>query len=77
MPQKKTPRDKRLSVAKNMPPLARKKPGHEYSVANDQVLDWVKLHTDLGLYLVDLLARIGYIKYDSKAGTWQGVDYET
>ena len=68
--------DKRLSVAKTMPPLHRKKNGSDYSVQNDRVLDWVKAHTDLPMYLIDLLARIGYINYNDKTATWQGVDYE-
>lgn len=28
------------------------------------------------MYLIDLLARIGYITYNEKTATWQGVDYE-
>lgn len=76
MPKRTGDYDKRLSVAKKMPPLYRRKPGKEYSVQDDRVLDWVKLHTDLPMYLIDLLARIGYIAYNSETGMWQGVDYE-
>ena len=68
-------RDKRLSIVKNMPPLRRTIPGEKYSACNDQVLDWVKYHTDLSMYLIDLLARIGYIVYDPDTGKWRGADY--
>ena len=68
--------DKRLSVAKTMPPLHRKKNGNDYSVQNDRVLDWVKAHTDLPMYLIDLLARIGYITYNEKTAEKQRAAHE-
>lgn len=68
--------DKRLSVARKMPPLERSPHGEEYSVNRDRVLDWVKRHTDLPLYLVSLLAQIGYIEFNPDTQKWQGVDYE-
>ena len=67
--------DQRLSVAKKMPPLHRRRSGQEYSVQSDRVLDWVKCHTDLPLFLIDMLAHIGYIVYDKETGTWRVVDY--
>lgn len=77
MQRKSKRHDKRLTVARRMPPLYRTRPGEEYSVQNDGVLDWVKAHTDLGLYVIDLLARLGYILYDPESGTWRGVDYDS
>lgn len=67
--------DKRLAVAKCMPPLRRKEPGGDYAPEKDGVLNWVSAHPDLTMYLVDLLARIGYITYDEAAGTWKGAAY--
>lgn len=74
--KKKQTRDKRLSLAKKMPPLYRKRPGEKYSAQNDEVLDWVKFHTDLVMYLIDVLRSIGYIVYNEETGEWKGVDYE-
>ena len=68
--------DKRLSIAKSMPPLRRVSPGEKYSAKDGRVLDWVKFHTDLPLYLIDLLSRIGYIKYNSDTGKRHGIDYQ-
>lgn len=68
--------DKRLAAAKCMPPLRRKEPGGDYyAPEKDEVLNWVSAHPDLTMYLVDLLARIGYITYDEAAGTWKGAAY--
>lgn len=73
---KSKPHDKRLSVAKTMPPLFRKRPGEVYSVENDMVIAWVKANPALLDYLVDQLRGIGYIVYDKNTGMWEGVDYE-
>ena len=67
--------DKRLSVAKTMPPLSRKLPGKDYSVKNDMVIAWVKANPALLDYLVDRLRGIGYIVYNKETGNWEGVDY--
>lgn len=67
--------DKRLAVAKRMPPLRRKEPGGDYAPEKDEVLNWVSAHPGLTMYLVDLLARIGYINYDGATGTWKGEAY--
>ena len=77
MKERTRQRDVRLSAAKKMPPLKRKAIDGEYSVQGDRVLDWMKCNTDLAAYLVDLLRRIGYIKFDPETCTWRGVDYET
>lgn len=76
MPKRTRTYGHRPSLAKKMPPLRRKIQGREYSAKDDRVLDWVKCNTDLVLYMVDLLARIGYIEFDPETGTWRGVDYE-
>lgn len=70
-------RDKRLDVAKGMPPLCRSPHGKEnYSHKTDAVFQWISQRPGLINYLFDLLAHAGYIVYDSKTNTWQGVDYD-
>lgn len=73
---KQKARDKRLLVAKKMPVLRRKQLGKEYSLQNDNVLAWISKQTELLAYVSDKLAHEGYIEYDSKNGTWKGVDYD-
>ncbi len=75
MGKKVKQRDKRLEVAKQMPPLRRTRIGKGYDANYDEVLRWVGSSTDCAMYLVDLLARIGYIKYNSENGTWEGVEH--
>lgn len=70
-------RDKRLEAAKAMPPLYRKYPNEEYREYADEVLSWIGRNKSCMQYLFDLLARIGYIKYDRESGMWVGVDYES
>ena len=76
MPKRTRGFDKRLSIAKKMPPLPRRHASGPYSAESDRVLDWVKTQTDLLAYLVDLLDRNDCITYNSETGLWQGVDYE-
>lgn len=74
---KSKPRDKRLDVAKEMPPLCRSPRGKEnYSYKTDAVFQWLSQRPGMISYLFDLLSRTGYIVYDSKSNTWQGVDYD-
>lgn len=70
------PRDKRLFVGANMPPLRRKHPGDEYDYKNDEVLNWISERPELLMYVFDKLTQGGYIEYDSLNCTWQGVDYD-
>lgn len=69
-------RDKRLEAAKAMPSLYRKYPNEEYREYADEVLSWIGRNKRCMQYLFDLLARIGYIKYDRESGMWVGVEYE-
>lgn len=68
-------RDKRLILAKEMPPLAKKNNSGEYCAAEDRTLKWIAAQPTLQSYLLDLLVRIGYIAYNREAGAWKGVDY--
>ena len=38
---KSTSKDKRLKVAKRMPPLKRRKDGENYCYINDEVMKWI------------------------------------
>lgn len=68
--------DKRLFVAKEMPPLYRTKPGQPYSYKNDDVFKWISKRPGLINYIFDKLSLSGYIFYDKKTGKWQGVDFD-
>lgn len=70
------PKDKRLSVGLDMPPLHRTQPGEEYNHKDDDVLKWISEKPGLLMYVFDKLVQGGYIEYDSATGTWQGADYD-
>ncbi len=72
---KLTSKDKRLKIAKGMPPLRRKLPNKSYSYKNDQVMDWISKRPALIDYVLDKLVANGYIVYDPKLKLWYGVDY--
>lgn len=67
--------DKRLAVAKKMPPLKRIRPGDTYSTESDQVLHWLTQQPPLMMFLFDKLAANGCIRYDPNKKEWVGVDY--
>lgn len=69
-------KDKRLFVAKDMPPLYRSLPGNMYSYKNDEVLKWISQRPGLLNYLFDKLSASKYILYNSETGKWQGENYE-
>ncbi len=69
-------KDKRLLVAKDMPPLRRKRAGEKYSYKNDEVLKWISKRPGMLCYLFDKLSSSGYIQYDSATGVWKGVDFD-
>ncbi len=73
---RKVPKDKRLLVARDMPPVYRTQPGQKYNFENDDVLKWIAKRPGLLVYVFDKLAQGGHIKYDSDTGRWQGVDYD-
>lgn len=67
-------RDKRLNVARRMPPAKKRPTGLECAAANDETLRWIASQPELLAYLFDLCARIGYITCDPEMGEWRGVD---
>ena len=68
--------DKRLLVAKAMPPLCRTQPGENYSYNRDEVLKWLSNRPSLIDYIFDKLRQSNYIFYDPVSGLWQGVSYD-
>lgn len=73
---KKAARDKRLLVAKNMPPLRRTQPERDYNYNDDEVFKWISERPGLLNYVFDKLSIGGYIEYNPDTGKWQGVDFE-
>ena len=69
-------KDKRLLIAKGMPPLKRTHSDEKYSYKNDEVLKWIAERPGLLCYVFDKLSNGKYIEYDSTTGTWRGVDYD-
>lgn len=69
-------KDKRLLVAKEMPPLRRTQIGENYSYKKDEVFKWISERPGLINYVFDKLSQSGYIVYDSKTGLWQGENYD-
>ena len=49
----KKPRDKRLFVAYNMPPLRKTQPGQEYDHKQDEVLKWISERPGLLMYVFE------------------------
>ena len=71
------PKDKRLLVAKEMPPLTRSLNGRErYSYKTDAVYKWLSERPGLIGYVFDKLVAAGYIVYDEERNVWQGVDFQ-
>lgn len=68
-------KDKRLLVAKDMPPLRRTQVGEKYSYEKDEVFKWISERPGLINYVFDKLSQSGYIVYDSKTGLWKGENY--
>lgn len=73
---RKIPRDKRLLVAKEMPPLYKTQPGGTYSLKGDEVFEWISKRPGLLSYVFDKLSAGGYIVYDADTGKWQGVNFD-
>ena len=67
--------DKRLAIARSMPPLRRTQPGETYSVESDQVLQWISQQPELMLFLFDKLAASDCFSYNPDTKEWVGVDY--
>ncbi|MGO5166411.1 MULTISPECIES: hypothetical protein [unclassified Candidatus Paralachnospira] len=72
---KKKISDKRLEIARRMPPLRKVQNGKCYAAEHDEVLQWVKRQPELMSLLVDRLRSWGCITFDSETQTWRGVDY--
>lgn len=71
---KKSKYDKRLSVAKYMPPMKRRS-DKVYTPQTDPCFCWLMKQPDIISYIFDLVKRIGYIQYDAEAGIYKGIEY--
>lgn len=75
MPARKT-RSKKLSVARNLPPLYHKLPDKDYSAKDSEVIKWLIQRPAILEFIWDNIKQSGDVFYDSDTGKWQGVDYE-
>ena len=74
---KRKSNDKRLAIARYMPPLKRRpSPEVPYTYENDQVLRWLSKNPELLGFLFTKIVDSGCIKYDPNTGEWVGVSYE-
>lgn len=67
--------DRRLEIARQMPPLRKTPFGKKYDASQDEVLRWIKEQPELLNLLADKLRSWGCITFDKVSGTWKGVDY--
>ncbi|MCL1872981.1 MAG: hypothetical protein FWF85_02555 [Clostridiales bacterium] len=68
--------DKRLLIAKNMPPLQHSFPGQKFVIGQSKIIKWLISQPEILQYLFDLIACKQLIKYDPDDGVWQGVGYD-
>jgi len=68
-------RSKKLTFAKNMPPLYHTLPGEEYSHNKSEVLKWLARCSPLIQYIFETIKN-KEIVYNPETGKWQGVDYD-
>lgn len=72
---KRISKDKRLLMAKNMPPLRKKIQGCEYDCSTDEVNKWIANQPELMDYIFCELSKNKCIVYNPDTGTWQGANY--
>ena len=75
--RRKTPNKEKynLELVKTMPPLHHTQPGQKYDPEKSDLLKWIGLHYEFLQMIFGDIANSGYIKYNPRTGTWQGVDY--
>ena len=69
-------RNKKLSVASNMPPLFHTLPNEKFHPDKSEVLKWLSERPALISYIFDQASNAKEIVYNPETGKWQGVDYE-
>lgn len=77
MGRRKTPAKERfdMELVKTMPPMHHKFPGQEYTPEKSEVLKWICSHYEFAQMIFNEMKNSGYIKYNPRTDTWQGVDY--
>lgn len=68
-------KDKRLLVARNMPPLTHKIENECFDIYKSEVVQWLIKQPELLNYIFDQVKK-KEIVYDPETGKWQGVDYD-
>lgn len=71
--------DKRLNIAKEMPPLSHSHAGQPFDVKTSHVAMWLCEQPEIMAYVFDKVSTrgggLGFIAYDSTTGKWKGVGY--
>ena len=74
---KRKSNDKRLAIARYMPPLKRRpSPESPYVFEDDQVLQWMAQQQKLMMFFFDKLVANDCIKYDPNTKEWVGTEYD-
>ena len=71
---KKKKVSKKINCLKKMPPVPHSNQG-EFSYKKSQMLKWILEQDEVLDWLCQYVFNSGYVKYDSDAKKWQGVDY--
>lgn len=69
-------KNKKLLVARNMPPSYHTIPGQKFDIKKSECVRWLLKRQSILNYLWDQIIQSGHIIYNSQTGKWQGVDYE-
>nr|DAV24751.1 MAG TPA: hypothetical protein [Caudoviricetes sp.] len=69
-------RSKKLSVARNMPPMYHTIPGQNFDITQSEVLKWLISQPEILNYIWDNIKNSGDVFYNAVTGKWCGVDYE-
>ncbi len=70
-------RSKKLSVARNMPPMYHTLPGHNFDITQSEAIKWLTAQPEILNYIWDNIKNSDDVCYDAATGKWRGVDFET
>ena len=68
-------KNKKLLVARNMPPSYHTIPGQKFDIKKSECVRWLLKRQLILNYLWDQIIQSGHIIYNPQTGKWQGVDY--
>lgn len=66
---------KNLEKGLEMPELYHRIPGEEFDANKSEVYEWIRKQPELLSYLWSHMTNNHLVQYDSKRGTWKGVEY--